>query len=89
MRRMRLVLAVAAVMAAIVALAGPSVANSTQPKQESYSDRVEAQQYFVRPPSALNPVGTACSVGWKMDFHRLEGIPSLRKKAGECYSPGP
>lgn len=57
MRRMRLVLAVTAVMAAVVALAGPSVANTTQPKQESYSDRVEAQQYFVRPPSALNAVG--------------------------------
>jgi hypothetical protein len=33
------------------------VANSTKPKQESYSETVEAQQYFVRPPSALNAVG--------------------------------
>src|ERR671921_1105560 len=34
------------------------------------------------------PWGSAYSVGWKMDFYRLEGAPSLRKKAGECYGPG-
>src|SRR5215211_2669001 len=34
------------------------------------------------------PWGSAYSVGWKMDFYRLEGTPSLRKKAGECYGPG-
>src|SRR5829696_5303028 len=34
------------------------------------------------------PWGSAYSVGWKRDFYRLEGTPSLRKKAGECYGPG-
>ena len=68
MRGMRLFLAVAAVMAAIVAFAGPSVANTTQPKQESYADRAKAQQYFARPPSALNSVGISMFRGSATDI---------------------
>jgi hypothetical protein len=73
MRRMRLVLALAAMMA----LAGPSVANATQPEQESYADRVEARQYFAQPPSSDNPVGVSMFRGFATNIadDRDPGLP--------------
>ncbi len=78
MKRIILLLTVATMLATMLALAGPSLAKNTKPKQETYTDRVEeAQQYFARPPSAENPVGISMFRGLATDIEddRDPGLP--------------
>lgn len=49
MRRIILLLTVAAMLATMLALTGQSLAKNTQPKQESYTHMVELRQYFAKP----------------------------------------
>jgi hypothetical protein len=50
-RRTMLVLALAALIATMMALAGPSLAKDTDQKQKTYTNNIEARQYLVLPPS--------------------------------------
>lgn len=78
MKRIILLLTMATMLATMLALAGPSLAKNTKPKQETYTDRVEeAQQYFARPPSAENPVGISMFRGLATDIEddRDPGLP--------------
>jgi hypothetical protein len=91
MRRVTLVLALAVVMAAMMALTvGSALANDTQPKPETYIDKVVTEQYFAQGPSAANQyVGTSMFRGDATDIEG-DGDPGLTGKldARITYSGG-
>lgn len=52
-----LVLGLAALMATMMALGGPSLAKDTEQTQTTYTDRVELRQFFADPPKDVNDEG--------------------------------